>query len=186
MNTETQAFFAVANPRGQEMDAHYDLWAEVLRFGVSEAMAEMQARAAGMPANRYANAMDWLNESRDLGPGSFIWLCSLWGFDPERLRNCARRNALALAEVGRAFAEIAHSEQPNAAEVAPLRSPPPAPAKETRICIQCGKPFLAFVSRPDRYCSHACRDALKRERARAARSAALKTLCSLQTHAHLY
>ena len=181
MITETLISRAIANPRAPEMEPYYRLWAAVFRAGVSEAMAEIQARAEGLPAaicaTRYANALAWMNEERDRGPGSFVWLCDLWDLDPARVRNCARENAANLATSGRAFADLAGSEQPSTDDPLPKKSVPPAPTKEARVCVHCGKSFEAFISRPDRYCSSRCRDELKRQKSRA-RVAAMKAQTS--------
>ena len=177
MNTETLLSRTVAKPRAPEVAPYYHLWASVMRAGISEATAEIQARAegisAGICANRYGNALAWMTEERDRGPGSFVWLCDLWDLDPARVRNRARENAANLAASGRAFADLVRNDQANVEVDLEKKPPLPAPAKEIRVCVHCGKSFEAFVSRPDRYCSHRCRDELKRLKSRA-RVAAIK------------
>lgn len=182
----TTKFSTMSDPHAQNMQPIVKLWAVVLHKGVAEASAEIQACLEGVPpavaAYRHGNALAWLTEVRNLGPGSFVWLCDLWEMDPARVRESVLVNAANLAGEGRAFAELNCDELTEVVSPPPKKAPPLAPAKEPRVCAQCGEAFNAFISRPDRYCSRRCRDELKRERSRTARVAALQT----QNHTSIF
>ena len=135
--------------RPADMDPIFALWASVMRQGLCEAMAEFRSRVRKAPVEfgqvRYGAARRWF-ESDAVYPGSLVWLCDVFGYDPARVRGKCRANARSLAEKGEAIALVV-KPAPTAKKPATLH-----PAK---TCPGCGTTF-----RPNRtnqeHCTHTC------------------------------
>lgn len=74
-------------------EAHLALWAAVLRLGVHDAAQELLEGREAVHKGHW-----WVFRSPRTGPGSFIWCCGLFGFDPDGVRKQVNANRRELAK----------------------------------------------------------------------------------------
>jgi hypothetical protein len=73
----------------------YDLWAKCFRTAIYDfARDRVNCQSdADREAFRASEIYHWFFEDRDLGPGSFQWLCSLFSKQPEKVRDYVLANS---------------------------------------------------------------------------------------------
>ena len=80
--------------RSADSEPYFRLFAAVLYRGALDfAMARMGQ--AGRD-DEVDDINDWLMETQDLGPGSFVWLCNMLGWEPADVRKTIMRDYMAI------------------------------------------------------------------------------------------
>jgi hypothetical protein len=76
----------------------YEMWAKVFRIAIADfARERVNCQSEDDRARfRGSEIYHWFFEERDLGPGSFIWLCNLFDKRPAKVRDHVLANSRAI------------------------------------------------------------------------------------------
>lgn len=78
-------------------DPHRNLWVAVLRQALDDATYEKPPHT-NVPLHVHHYAIDWFKSDRD-GVGSFLWVCTILDFDPDRIRRYLFVNPMPMLRV---------------------------------------------------------------------------------------